>query len=282
MLGSIGRKKEKGEKYMFTREKKLIALLLTAALAFTMNTSMFAAVGAEAPVESAAYELTSETSTGSQLTSEIEAKMSANELCNPVDITVDLVGKKDTFKGVTISYNSYMPYFGGKLDKKQFANLKIKVSYNGKVYDAAAGKIVLCQGKDETVSNASIQITKINATNKDEKKLQKELKKYTKATKKALGKMPIRIYAFRLSADTVSQLDLSKAKASGKEGKRKFSFKFPAGKGFGKKATVKEKKDVFGNKDKNKITVSQDGTLILSGNEIQGTLAKGKFTDKTK
>ncbi len=262
---------------MFTREKKLIALLLTAALAFTMNTSLFAAVGAE-DVATAYAETTTETSTASQLTSEIEAKMSANEICNPVEITFS----EGNFKDVSISYNSFMPYFGGKFDKKQFKDLKIKVSYNGKTYDATAGKVVLLKGGKESVSNASIAITKINANDKDSKKLQKAIKKYTKANKKALGKLPVRIYAFRLSAATAGLLDLSKAKASGKVGKHTFSFKFPSGKGFGKKAVVKEKKDVFGNANGNQITVSADGTLILSGNEIQGTLEKGKFTNKTK
>ena len=106
---------------MFTREKKLIALLLTAALAFTMNTSMFAAVGAEAPVESAAYELTSAPSTGSQLASSSQTMTTVSK---------NVEGKNGKYT-VSVNFNTTPLFIGKKLDAAML-NVTIDVTPEGK------------------------------------------------------------------------------------------------------------------------------------------------------
>jgi beta-glucosidase len=195
---------------------------------------------------------------------EIAKAVSENKAAAPVSFEIPGVG------GAIVTYNSMMPYFGGKFKAKNFANLGITVSYNGQSYKATKGKIVLKKNADESVSNASIVITKIDGL---DKKIAKQIKKATKANKKALGKIPVRIYAFRLSDATVSQL--SGLKVSGKSGKYVLKYTWD-----GQKVSLKQKKDSFGNKGKTTMTVSAGG-ITISGNDMQGSCTKG-FENKAK
>jgi len=268
---------------MFTREKKLIAILLTAALAFTMNTSMFAAVGEE-NVEAGVALLTTGTTptqptTGTnsddkdlsgnktpvvdEAAKAIELAISTNKACNPVNVTVD--------GSYVVSYNSYQPYFGKKFNAKNFASLGITVSINGKTYKAIKGKIVRDKGGTESVSNSSIVITKLETG--APKDAQKAIKKATKATAKKKGVLRARVFAFRLNDETAKDLGLV---AKGKAGK--YTLKFTLG---GKKQTISQKKDSFGNKNVGTWTVSAGG-ITVSTNDIQGSASAGKFANKTK
>lgn len=204
---------------MFTREKKLIALLLTAALAFTMNTSMFAAVGAEAPVESGVYaETTTPTTPAGYTTSEVQA-LSDNKAGRPV--SVNLADK------VTLSYNELVPFFGKKIPKNQEGNVlgQYKLMVNGKEVPIKKVKVVyktkdLTQvgGQYPTVSNASLVITpNVKGLDKDTKKAVKAAAKATKGSKKALGKAPLIVYPIRLNEDTAKGF---KAVLKGKKAKK--------------------------------------------------------------
>jgi hypothetical protein len=76
-----GRKpeKEKEKKYMFKREKKLIALLLSAALAFTMNTAVFAdVVGVEEEVVVDAADITTPTTATTPIQISADKALSEN------------------------------------------------------------------------------------------------------------------------------------------------------------------------------------------------------------
>lgn len=252
---------------MFTREKKLIALLLTAALAFTMNTSMFAAVGAEAPVESAAYELTTapELATpAGYTTSEVQA-LSDNKAGRPV--SVNLADK------VTLSYNVLVPYFGKKIPKNQEGNVlgQYKLMVNGKEVPIKKVKVVYLKevaqkgGQYPTVSNASLVITpNTKGLDKDTKKAVKAAAKATKGKKKELGKAPIIVYPIRLNADT------AKSFSGVIKGKKAKPEKIQVILGlFGKNFKFKSGKDQFNKKGAKAFEFDKDfTTLSISTNDI--------------
>ncbi len=200
---------------------------------------------------------------------EIEKKISANEACNPTDVNIE--------GGYKVSFNSYVPYFGKKIKKDKFKDLGIKVTVDGQEYTAVNGKIIKLKGAEETVSNASVMITKLEGGT-DKKKLkaaQKELKKKTKPKKGELGPVAIRIYAFRLDDKTISNLE--GATISGKAPKYAFKFKLD-----GKKQSFKSgKKDSFGNDVK--LEYDKDKKMItIFCNDIQGSASGNGITDKTK
>ncbi len=216
---------------MFTREKKLIALLLTAALAFTMNTSMFAAVGAEAPVESSVYAETTTPTTptappAGYTTTDVQ-EMSSNKVARTVSVNLE---------GCTVSFASAVP-FGGKNNKDVLKALldSVVIVKDGKTYVATKGKLVQFKSNSAdnkksafpTVSNAGLQITAVaeKGQTKKDKNLSKAFKDATKVDKKggkaALG---VIVYPFRLTNDTVGAVD--KLKASGKAGAYKLVFKY--------------------------------------------------------
>lgn len=153
---------------MFTREKKLIALLLTAALAFTMNTSMFAAVGAEATVESSAY-TTTETSTGTQLASSSQTMKTVSANYN---------GKNGKYT-VSVNYNTTPLFVGKKLDAAML-NVTIDVTpEGGKTVSGVKITKVKFQkgdaGKGKAVGDAQFAVTafdkKAYKSDKDTKKM---------------------------------------------------------------------------------------------------------------
>ena len=200
---------------------------------------------------------------------EIEEKISANEICNPTDATIE--------GGYKVSFNSYVPYFGKKIKKDKFKDLGIKVTVDGQEYTAVNGKIIKLKGAEETVSNASVMITKLEGGT-DKKKLkaaQKDLKKKTKPKKGELGPISIRIYAFRLDDKSLSKLE--GATISGKAPKYNFKFKLD-----GKKQSFKSgKKDSFGNDIK--LEYDKDKKMItIFCNDIQGSASGNGITDKTK
>lgn len=206
---------------------------------------------------------TGHTETPAEKAARLEAEaVSKNEATHPVSYNV---------AGVTVSYNQYIPYFGKNL--KDFKSLGIKVIYQGKEYLATKGKVVRVKGKDESVSNASIVIKKVEGL---DKKVLKDIKKATKANKKNLGALQLRIYAYRLNNDTVK--NLSGLTVKGKAGK--YSMKFKLTTNGSKSQQIKQKKDSFGNKNKGTWTVSAGG-ITVSTNDIQGTATTG-FTNKAK
>ncbi len=198
-----------------------------------------------------------------------EESMSKNEACNPDEKTVE--------GGYKVSYNSFLPYFGKKLTKDEFKKMGIKVTVDGVEYDAVAGKIVRLKDAEETVSNASIVITKLEGGTdpKARKKAQKWIKKNTKPKKGQLGALPVRIYAYRLNDQTAAGLNGLTVK--GKAGKYSIACKLG-----GKKVSLKNgKKDSFGKAVKVDFDKSKK-ELAVSCNDIQGTAAGDAITDKTK
>ena len=198
----------------------------------------------------------------------LQESMSSNKACNPAEVTVG-----GSYK---VSYNSYIPYFGKKIKKGKFKDLGITVTVDGVTYDAVKGKIVRLKGARETVSNASIVISKLDggSDKKKRKAVEKALKKNTKPGKGSLGSIPVRIYAYRLDNDTLKEL--SDFTVSGKSGKNGVKFKYE-----GSKSSFKNgKKDSFGNEVK--IEYDKAKTLVtISCNDIQGSASGSGIKDKT-
>ncbi len=197
---------------------------------------------------------------------EEEIAMDNNLATHPVTVTAN---------GVSVSYNQYVPYFGKNIVKGDISKYNIWVTYNGKSYKAEKGSIVRLKNGSSDKLNASLVIKKLAGSKTDEtrKKAEKEIKKASKANKKALGKFPIRIYAYSLDDTTVGKL--SEFTLRGKSGKYKLTFKLN-----GKKQTIKQNgKDSFKNKNKGTWTVSA-GRITVSTNDISGSTTK--FTNKSK
>ncbi len=179
----------------------------------------------------------------------------------------------------TVTYHTKVPYSGRinsiKNSKKNSSAISntvgdITVSDNktGKSYSVDAVKIVRlksakAQGPFPTVSNAGIQITKLRLDkgDKDGKKLQKELKKLTKADKNGSPEslaIPVIIYPRRITDTTVQ---------SGIELKNKNGIITLKGDfGTGKKETIKS-----GGKDSFKT-----GTYLIEMTETEYTDSNGK------
>jgi hypothetical protein len=205
---------------------------------------------------------TGHTETPAEKAARLEAEaISKNEATHPVSVNLT--------NGVTVSYNQYIPYFGKNL--KDFKSLGIKVIYQGKEYLATKGKVIRKKGANESVSNASIVIKKVDGL---DKKVLKDVKKATKANKKNLGTLQLRIYAYRLDDNTAA--NLSGLTAKGKSGKYQLKFKLNS-----KSQKIAQKKDSFGNKNQGTWTVSAGG-ISVSTNDIQGKASAAKFTNKTK
>ena len=258
---------------MFTREKKLIALLLTAALAFTMNTSMFAAVGAES-VESTAY--AAETSTPSQLvtpagytTTEVQETLSKNTYGRPV--SVNLTGD------ATLSYNVLVPYFGKKVPKGQEGNVlgtkDITLTVKGVKVPIKKFQVKYLKTVDQkggaypTVSNATLIIKPdVKGLDKEVKKAAKEAAKATKLQKGGkLGAAGLIVYPIRLNKLTAkSEL---KAVLKGKKAKtEKMNLTLAL---FGKNFKFKNGKDQFNKKGAKAFEFDKDfTTLSISTNDI--------------
>ena len=246
---------------MFTREKKLIALLLTAALAFTMNTSLFAAVGAEDVATVYADTTTGPQTTASQTT---EAQMSQNKL----------ISANRMVDAYLVNYSDYVPFFGKSFKAKDFEQVlgKITISYNGQTVKVTKVKLVRLKDGVSTSYNAAIQITKT-----DNKDTTKAIKKLTKVNKKSKdNKLPVRIYAMNLDY-AVSNNQISDLQAKGKSGKYSLKMKFAS---TGKKFTAKQKKDSFKVAAKKFEIVS--GNLVIESGDLTGTIPQGKFENKTK
>jgi len=268
---------------MFTREKKLIALLLTAALAFTMNTSLFAAVGAE-DVATVYENTTSNTNTSGTQTdlaspSQFEGytvgevtAVSENKQARPVSIN-----NFGGVKGLTLSYNSLIPFFGKNIAKDKSGTVlgDLSVTIDGKKIGIKKAKVVYLKtvaqkgGAFPTVSNASIQIT---LDNKDLKALanKKDIKKAfksNKGSKKQLGAAAIIVYPYRLNSGKDKDTGL-KGKAS-KVDKAKLILGWA-----GKKYNVKSGKDMFGKgADKTFSLTADKKGLIVSTNEVWSGVA---------
>ncbi len=266
---------------MFTREKKLIALLLSAALVLTMNTGLFAAVGAE-DVVSAGANITSIT-TASEPTTVVDARaMVSNNKTH--EATIKLASSYD------VTYYQFVPYYGKSFKAKDFEKFfgKIIISANdGAKYRASKIKVVRLNGKASTSYNAGIQIVKVEydsglASAPDKKTVKavgKALKTATKTKKKdSTANMPVRIYAMNLEyAVSLNQIETPVLK--GKSGKYNLSFKV--------KETNKKNKFKNGKKDLNKagtysITLDAAKNLVVSSNDIYGTVSANKFTNSSK
>ncbi|MBR1892138.1 MAG: hypothetical protein IJ815_01230, partial [Lachnospiraceae bacterium] len=143
---------------------------------------------------------------------------------------------------VKITYYDHIPYFGKSIKSKAdltklLGNITISNNLGTIYYKPVKAKIVTVKNKlsDKSVSlNKYIQITKLeisgnSSPNKDEKKtlkaIQKEVKDATKASKKKAGKLPVTVYPFHLTNDSVAS-DLSDATLKGKKADNKFKFSF--------------------------------------------------------
>ena len=158
---------------MFTREKKLIALLLSAALVLTMNTGLFAAVGAEDVTSEGAYLTTSASQTSSE--SQTVVSQSAN----------DIEGYS-----FILSFNS-TPLFTGKTVDLGILDGKLSISGNGlSISGNDAIKVTgikFAKGVNKkTVGKKKFTVAKVDmkavakASKKDVKKALKALKKTLK------------------------------------------------------------------------------------------------------
>ena len=217
----------------------------------------------------------------------IAEAMSANKTADSVELI-----KTEGGKAFAISYNSIVPskLAGFKpsfaLKSSDFEKLGITVSVDGinggKPFTPLKGKIVRKAGAEDkdSVSNASIVITKLCNTkglDKDTKKAVKAFQKSTKTTpKKALGPISIRIYAFNLNNETAAEL--SGLTLKGKDGKYTLSFKLALG-GKSKKQKISQKKDSFGNKNKGEWKISGN-EIVVNTNDIKGHT--DKFENKSK
>ncbi len=259
---------------MFTREKKLIALLLSAALVLTMNTGLFAAVGAE-EVVTADAKVTSPTSVTDTSPSQIEGftvgefkDVSENKYSRP--ISINKIGGVDK---LSLSYNVLVPFFGKKIPKNQDGNIlgKLTLNYDGKAINIKKVKVVYLKtvsqkgGAFPTVSNASIQITvdakdlKAKVTDKATQKAIKKALKSTKGSKKALGAAQIIVYPYRLqSAGTKPVLKGKKDKVA----KIKLIVSLA-----GKNYTFKSGKDMFNKKGTSAFELKND-MFSVSTNDV--------------
>ncbi len=258
---------------MFTREKKLIALLLTAALAFTMNTSMFAAVGAES-VESAVYD--ADATTPSQLvtpagytTTEVQETLSKNTFGRPVSVNLTA--------DATLSYNVLVPYFGKKVPKGQEGNVlgasTVKLIVKGKEVPIKKLQVKYLKsvtqvgGQYPTVSNATLIIKpNVKGLDKDLKKAAKEAAKATKLQKGGkLGAAGLIVYPIRLNKLTAkSELKAVLKGKKAKTDKMKLTLAL-----FGKNFKFKSGKDQFNKKGAKAFEFdSAFTTLSISTNDI--------------
>ncbi len=261
-----------------------------------MNTSLFAAVGAE-EVATVAAKTTTETSTAVNASSpsqyegytvgDVEALVSNN--ATHATSENDLGG----VKGLTVSYNKFVPFFGKTIAKDKSGSIlgELTVTYQGKKIAFKTAKVVYLKtvsqkgGAFPTVSNATIQIKLDNKALKSvvtDKATQKAIKKAfkdktVKGSKKGVGKLSIVVYPYRLNGAKKGAVSL-KGKGSKIE-----KAKLILGE-FGKKYTVKSGKDLFG-KDASKAFKFTDDKkgLIVSTNEVwsglEGTSANSVSLD---
>ncbi len=165
---------------MFTREKKLIALLLSAALALTMNTGIFAAVGAE---QTAAAAANTTTVTSSVQTTTVQ--------------TAKLTNKKGQEFYVTMSFNE-TPLFTGKKIDPVVLNAKVTISYD---------KFVPKKGESAISGNiANLSVTKV--------KFEKGYKGSFKGSVAAVGEVGFYPSALDVKAAGLEKLDKKIVKAA--------------------------------------------------------------------
>ena len=144
---------------------------------------------------------------------------------------------------------------------------------------------------DKSVSlNKYIQITKLeisgnSSPSKEQKKalktIQKTVKNETKASKKAAGKLPVKIYAFHIT-DANVKTALTDATLKGKkaDNKFKFSFKFKDSaqkytSGIKKKDETKKVPAVY------KLDAAGT-TFTISNNEVYGSISVNNVNNKLK
>ncbi len=261
---------------MFTREKKLIALLLSAALVLTMNTGLFAAVGAEdvASVAAATTSPTTPTTPTTPTQDELDREaMVSNNMTH--EATIKLASAYD------VTYYQYVPFYGKKWKGKDFSKVlgTIVISANGVQYKASKVKVVRLKGKSSASWNAGIAITKLEvlkgtADKKTLKAVTKALKTATKTkAKDSSASMPLRIYPMNLEY-AVSGNQVDKPVVKGKADKLNLAFKI---------ANSQQKmKFKNGKKDLNKastydIKLDAAKNLVVSSNDIYGTVSADKI-----
>lgn len=195
---------------MFTREKKLIALLLSAALALTMNTGIFAAVGAEVTAADAAN---TTTITSSVQTTTVQ--------------TAKLSGKKGEYV-ITMSFNETPLYTGKKVDPTVLA-ATITISYNNykakKSADPVSGniakldvtKVKFQKGyKGKAVEDVKFYPSAVNVKAAGLDKFDKKIvKDALKALKPAKGTDPL--FTFKVQKFSVSLDDVATVASLGKK-----------------------------------------------------------------
>ena len=156
----------------------------------------------------------------------------------------------------TVVYYKNIPYFGSKITAAGVESLlKMKISGNSTTYSIKKIKIKIAKKSNQ----ATLKSIKLDG---GDAKARKALQKQIKA-----ANISFTIYPYN-----VENGSLSKAKGSGKAGKYKLTGTINGGGKF----TVKEgKTDKLGG---NVQIKRANGTLILSGNAIVGTLSENKLT----
>jgi len=208
----------------------------------------------------------------------------------------EIFGEKEVkTSDAKITYYDHIPYFGksikGKADlTKLLGNITISAN-DGTIYKPVKAKIVTVKNKlsGKSVSlNKYIRITKLeisgnsspdNNQKKALKAMQKEVKEATKASKKAPGKLPVTVYAFHLTNDSVAS-DLSDATLKGKKDDNKFTFSFKFKDSEQKyKAGIKKKDET---KKVPTVYKLEGDTFSISNNEIWGSVSVNKVDNKLK
>ncbi len=217
---------------MFTREKKLIALLLSAALVLTMNTGLFAAVGAEDVVSAKADTTTITTPTEDPTSPSQFAGYTIGEVKAMSDNSPARMISFNVAGDFSVSFCQVIPAFGKKIKKGNFDAVLGKVTVTdlktGEVYEMESAQVVRLKGAKAdafpTVSNAGLNIKKFKkkgdkTKDKRGKEIIKTLKKQYRSKAKSINKdLGLIIYPVRLTDDNAK----SKfgAKLTGKVGKK--------------------------------------------------------------
>lgn len=195
---------------MFTREKKLIALLLSAALALTMNTGIFAAAGAEDKASATAALATPTSSV--QLTSATTSK---------------LTDKKGQEFYITLSFNETPLYTGKKVDPAML-DATMTISYNkfkktkselvsGNITKLTVTKVKFQKGyKGKTVEEVKFYPSAVDVKGANLDKVNKKIVKAAlKAVKPAKGTDPA--FKFKVKKFSVSLDDVAAVASIGKK-----------------------------------------------------------------
>ncbi len=178
--------------------------------------------------------------------------------------------------GLVVSYQSKIPFFGKKVSKDIEKVLgTVTFTYNNVSYKPAKANVVKHPGT-ASENNASIVIKKLEVKEgtpdkKELKKVQKAIKKATKASRKKPGNMKASLVALDLGK-AVSENAIENLKLSGKPGKLKFEFTF---KETGEKFKT-AKKDTFGNKFEITYDAAK-GVTVTGSNDMKGTAPADKI-----